>query len=171
MWVPFGPRVVAEIAADGSMISGRADAYQFQVMRDDGSTMVVTKDWAPIPVQAAESDWHVRRLTALWRAATDEGWTWLGGEVRPGKGAYKHIVQTIDGRFWVIREMAEISQDDCDEAPTDYYSFDESPCWVQPFVADVFDEEGRFLGPVAMPDGIRYHARPFIRGTMVIALL
>ena len=38
-------------------------------------------------------------------------------------------------------------------------------------VADVFDEEGRFLGPVTLPDGIRYHVRPHIRGDTVVALL
>lgn len=54
MWVPFGPRVVAEITPDGSMVSGRADGYRFQVVRRDGSTMVVTKDWVPTPVAAAE---------------------------------------------------------------------------------------------------------------------
>ncbi len=171
MWVPFGPRVIAEIAPDGSMVSGRADAYRFEVVRRDGSTMVVTKDWAPAPVLADEGDWYRRRLTALWRAATDESWKWLGGDVPAKKGAYKHIIPTIDGRFWVIREMAGIRRDDCDNEPADYYGFDRSPCWVQPFTADVFDEEGRFLGPVPMPDGIRYHMRPFIRGDMVIALL
>lgn len=103
MWVPFGPRVVTEITPDGSMVSGRADAYRFQVVHRDGSTMVVTKNWAPTPVEPAEGDWYRRRLTALWRAATDESWTWVGGEVPEEKGAYKHIIPTIDGRFWVIR--------------------------------------------------------------------
>ena len=171
VWVPFGPRVIAEIGADGAMISGRADTYRFEVVRRDGSTMVVTKDWAPVAVEGAEGDWNYRRLTAQWRAATDESWMWLGGEIPPHKGAYKHIVPTVDGHFWVIREMAGVPQDGCDNDPDDYYGFDENPCWVQPYIADVFDEEGRFLGPVPMPEGIRYHIRPFIRGDAVIALL
>lgn len=170
-WVPFGPRVVAEVAPDGAMLSGRADAYRFEVMRPDGSTLVVEKEWAPIALAEGEADWYRRRLTAQWRAATDETWTWLGGEIPPHKGAYLTIVPAVDGRFWVVRRIAGVALDGCDVAPDDFYGFDEAPCWRQPYIADVFDAEGRFLGSVSMPDGIRYHVRPFIRGDMVVALL
>jgi len=171
MWVPFGPRVVAEVAPNGAMVSGRADAYSFDVHRDDGSVMVVEKEWEPVPVGGDEADWTKRRLTAQWRAATNPSWMWLGGEIPPHKGAFKYIVPTVDGRFWVVRQMAGVARDGCNTEPADYYAYDENPCWRQPLVADVFDEEGRFLGPVPMPDGIRYHVRPYIRDDTVIALL
>lgn len=171
MWVPFGPRVVAEIAPDGAMVSGRADAYAIEVHRGDGSVMVIEKDWDPVPVDGGEADWHRRRLTAQWRAATSPSWMWLGGEIPSHKGAFKHVVPTADGRFWAIRQMAGESLDGCDTDPDDFYAYDENPCWRQPMVADVFDEDGRFLGPVPMPDGISYHVRPYIRGDTVIALL
>jgi hypothetical protein len=170
-WIPFGPRVVAEVAPDGAMLSGRANAYRFEVIRPDGSTLVVEKEWVPIPIDPVEADWYQRRITALWRAATDESWTWLGGEIPPHKGAFLTIVPAIDGSFWVVRQMAGAAVEDCDANPDDFYGFDEAPCWRQPYVADVFDQEGRFLGPVSMPDGLRYHVRPLIRGDMVIALL
>ena len=170
-WIPFGPRVVAEVAPNGAMLSGRADAYRFEVMRPNGSTLVVEKEWTPTPISPAEADWYQRRLTALWRAATDESWTWLEGEIPPHKGAFLTIVPALDGSFWVVREMAGVALDDCDANPKDFFGFDEAPCWHQPYIADVFDEEGRFLGSVSMPDRIRYHVRPFIRGDMVVALV
>ena len=43
-WIPFGPRVVAEVTPDGAMLSGRADAYRFEVIRPDGSALVVEKE-------------------------------------------------------------------------------------------------------------------------------
>jgi len=170
-WVPFGPRVVAEAAPDGALVSGRGDAYSFEVHRNDGSVMVVEKEWDPVPVDADEADWYRRRLTALWRAATDPSWVWPGPEIPAHKGAFEYIIPTLDGYFWVVRQMASLPLDGCDPEPADYFEYDEKPCWLEPLVADVFDDEGRFLGPVPMPEGIRYRVRPYIRGDTVIALL
>ncbi len=188
-WLPFAPRVVAEISATGAMLYGRAHADGFELLRDDGSvwisraayrfdvrhpdgtTMIVKKEWSPVPVHPDEADWHRRRLTELWRTATDPSWTWLGGQIPAQKGAYEAIVPGVDGSYWVIRPLAGEAIDGCDNQPADYNGYVERPCWRQPHAADVFDMEGRFLGSVPMPDGIRYHTRPFIRGDMVIALL
>ena len=183
-WVPFAPRVVAEVSATGAMLYGRAHADGFELLRDDGSvwiaraayrfdvrhpdgtTMTVKKEWSPVAVRPDEADWHRRRLTA-----TDASWTWLGGEIPAQKGAYEAIAPTVDGSYWVIRPLAGEPIDGCDNQPADYNGYVERPCWRQPHAADIFDIEGRFLGAVPMPDGIRYHVRPFIRGDMVIALL
>jgi hypothetical protein len=170
-WVPFGPRVIAELAPDGARVSGRGDAYSFEVYRDDGSVMVVEKEWDPVPITVDEAAWYRRRLTALWRSATDQSWVWPGPEIPAHKGAFKYIIPTADGRFWVVRQMAGLPREGCDPEPDEYYGYEEDPCWLEPLVADVFDEEGRFLGPVPMPDGIRYLVRPYIRDDTVIALL
>ncbi|MGD8330502.1 MAG: 6-bladed beta-propeller [Acidobacteriota bacterium] len=170
-WVPFAPRVVNEVAADGSMVSGRADTYRFEVRRPDGSVLIVDREWQPVPVAPGEADWQTRRLTAMWRAAVNEEWAWVGDPVPPFKGAYRAIVPTRDGAFWVVREAPGERVAQCNEDPADYYGFEEAPCWRQPYIADVFDEEGQFLGDVGMPAGIRCQVQPFIRGDTVIALL
>ena len=188
-WPPFAPKFVAQVSATGSMLYGRAHADGFELLRDDGSvwisreayrfdvrhpggtTMIVKKEWSPVAVETEEGDWHRRRLTAMWRTATDPGWTWVGGEIPAQKGAYEAIVPAVDGPYWVIRPLAGEPIDGCDSRPADYYGYVEAPCWRQPYAADVFDIEGRFLGSVPMPDGVRYHVRPFIRGDMVVALL
>jgi len=169
-WVPFAPRVVSEVAPDGSLVAGRADTYRFEVMHPNGSRLAVEKDWTPVAVDPDEADWHTRRITALWRAATDESWTWLGDPIPATKGAFHAIVPALDGSFWVIRELAGERLPGCNDDPADYYGFEEAPCWRQPYVADVFDQEGRFLGSVDMPDGVRYHVRPAIDGDEVVAL-
>ena len=86
-------------------------------------------------------------------------------------GAYVAVLPSIDRRFWVIREEAGAPVAGCTAEPEDYYGYVESPCWRQPLVADVFDEEGGFLGPVPLPDGMVLHVRPYIRGDTVVALL
>lgn len=62
------------------------------------------KEWTPIPVD--EDDWYRRRLTAMWRPATDESWVWLGPPIPSHKPAYRAIIPALDGSLWVIREMA-----------------------------------------------------------------
>jgi hypothetical protein len=71
----------------------------------------------------------------------------------------------------VVRQLAGIRLNGCDPEPDDYFEYVDNPCWSEPLIADVFDEEGRFLGHVPMPVGIRYHVRPYIRGDTVIAFL
>jgi len=96
---------------------------------------------------------------------------YLLGNVTSIAAGDTHIIPTVDGHFWVVRQMAGVPRDGCDPDPDDPFGYDENPCWLELLVADVFDEEGRFLGPVPMPEGIRYHVRPYIRGDMVIAVL
>ena len=169
-WIPFAPRVINEIAPDGAMVSGRGDAYLFEVQRGDASVLAVEKEWSVVPVEPDEADWHRRRLTAQWRAATDESWAWLGADIPTVKGAFHTVIPTFDGSFWVIRETAGIPIAPCNENPDDYYGFVEAPCWTRSYVADVFDETGRFLGTVEMPGGVQYHVRPYIRDDTIIAL-
>jgi len=170
-WLPFAPRVVTEMAPDGSMVAARADVYQFEVIRPDGSTLVVEKNRTAVPIDGAEADWYRRRLTAQWRAATSEDWMWLGEDIGTHKGAFHTILPAHDGSFWVVRELVGERLGDCNDSPDDFFGFDEAPCWRQPYAADIFDEEGSYLGTVAMPDGIRYDVRPYIRGEVFIALV
>ena len=170
-FIPFAPQVVTEVGPDGSRISGRADEYRFEIRHTDGSTLVVGKDWSPVPIDGAEAGWYRRRRIALFRAATDPSWAWGEAEMPRQKGAFASIIPTHDRRTWVIREMEGERINGCNDDPEDYDGFLESPCWRQPYVADVFDEEGRYLGPVPLPDGVLYHVRPYIQGDVVIAVL
>jgi hypothetical protein len=102
----------------------------------------------------------------------EPGWVWNGPPIPDQKPAYSHLVGDHDGRIWVARpgpgrRLAGGTEDSRD--PRDFLF---NPLWRDRTLVDVFDVDGRYLGPVRVPDGLRFSIpRPDIRGDRVVAVV
>jgi hypothetical protein len=159
--IPFQPRAVGELTAEGAWAVGTTDNYAFQVHKPDGSILRVQRYWTPVAVSAAEADYHKRRTTAYIRE-DDPSWNWNGPEIPDHKPAYLQLLPARDGRLWVLREGPSRESTDC---------LDEEPeCWVpEGYWLDAFGPDGRFLGSVTLDRRPSY--RPFIADTTIVAIV
>ena len=167
--VPFTPQPLWWLASDASMVTGYPDTYRFERLAPDGTVLRVEKNWQPVTVHPDEADWYRSRLLMFWRALIPE-FIWQAADVPDHKRAYMALVPDRDGRTWVIREVAGEEIADCDEEPEDMNGYVERPCWRQPYVLEGFAPDGRYLGQVALPDGLRFSVQPYIRGNQVVAV-
>jgi hypothetical protein len=159
--IPFQPRAVGELTAEGAWAVGTTDNYAFQVHKPDGSILRVQRYWTPVAVSAAEADYHKRQTTAYIRE-DDPSWSWNGPEIPDHKPAYLQLLPARDGRLWVLREGPSRESTDC---------LDEEPeCWVpEGYWLDAFGPDGRFLGSVTLDRRPSY--RPFIADTTIVAIV
>ena len=136
--------------------------------------MVIETTWDLVPVESAEGAWRRDRLRAdVADAQETSGWD---PESMPPshKPAFEKLVPDENGRVWVIRPGPGIRLPDCNENASDADEFSDNPCWSDSVLLDVFDEQGRYLGAVEMPEEFygmtpRFiRGRPFIRGDIMI---
>jgi len=169
--VTFSPRSVWVTAPSGAIITGASDRYHFEVQSADGAVLAVEKYWSPVPVDAEEADWWRRYWVAGFRMEGGEDWTWDGDGMPAVKPAFSTFVPTPSGDVWVSREGPGERVSGCTEDPIEagIEAASEAPCWRGRPIIDVFDSEGKFLGEVAAPSGMRaYPSTLRIRGDQVV---
>ncbi len=169
--VPFAPRLVWSMSPSGAVLAGVPDDYRFQVRRGGRTTVVEKASWEPVPVRDDEAAWH-RRFIVVMNRAVEPGWSWNGPPIPGHKPAYHRLVGDRDGRVWVARpgpgERLEGGTEDSDD-PADFFF---NPLWRDRLLLDVFEEGGRYLGPVEAPTGMRFALpRPWILHDVVVAVV
>lgn len=167
--IPFAPYPMWVLGGDGTLYSGSQDSYQFEARRLDGSLLRIERQVEPVPVLDDEGRWHRGRLEAFWRELIP-GFVWRGATLPGYKRAVVSLIPDHSGRVWVIRETEGQRLPDCDPDPADLEAFLEHPCWHQPYAMDAFGPDGRFLGSVALPDGVRFRNEMYIRDDLLIAV-
>jgi hypothetical protein len=168
--VPFSPEAVWVMSPLRTMIAGVSDDYRFEIHHPDGRITEVVRDWEPVGVRSEERDWYKARATANMRGMAP-GWVWNGREVPHQKPAYDEFWSDSEGRIWVRRQGLGINLEGCDPDPEERAGFRTNPCWKQTFTLDVFDHNGRFLGPVEAPDDFDSMVVPYIMGnTLLVAV-
>jgi hypothetical protein len=166
--VPFAPATIWEVAPSGAVIAGVSNEYSFEVRYPDGKVTRVVKPGERVPVDPAEGDWHRKRATAQMRRSVDT-WVWNGENVPSVKPAYQQFIPDHSGRVWVVRPgLGYHVEGECDENPEPVLG-PRTPCWRSTTSWEVFDEEGRFLGGVELPEGVGSYPDPYIRGDMFLA--
>ena len=168
--VPFSPTEVWTMSPLRIMIGGVSIDYSFKVHHSDGGVIVVEKSWEKVPVEPAEGRWYKARATANMRGMAP-GWVWNGKEVPDFKPPFEDLLADADGRIWVRRPGPGIYQEGCDDDPEDSSKFYSNPCWRETFTMEVFDIDGRFLGPVEIPEGFQSYPEPYIQGALVLAVV
>jgi hypothetical protein len=169
--VPFSPEQVWTLTRQRTMISGCSDGYRITVDLPDGDRRILQRDnWEPVPVQAREAEWHRGMLTTRIRR-DDPVWTWRGPDVRDIKPAFQTFFTDPQGRLWVLRlglgrELVDGLQEPDD--PLDYFR---KPRWEDTHLLDAFDPDGRFLGQVDVPTGVRFRPLPWIDGNRLLAVV
>ena len=171
----FVPRRAWAISSRGSIVAGSGDHYRFEVHRSDGRTILIEKSWDLVPVENAEGAWY-RDLQRADVADADEVSGRDPDSMPPShKPAFEQFVPDAKGRIWVIRGGPGIRLPDCNENASEADEFRAEPCWNDSVLIDVFDEQGRYLGPVEAPSEFygmtpqTIQPRPFIRDDVMIA--
>lgn len=137
--VPFSPELFWTADADGHLWSGVSDRYLIARITPAGDTVrLVERAWTATPVSSGERS----RAEAELRPGAGET-----GDVDPPrvprtKPAFQRVLVDDRDRLWVMPRLAE--EDDGR-------------------VLDVFDPEGRYLGPVRSPVPLRRDAPLVIR--------
>ena len=156
--MPLGPGVHWGPTPTGGVFVGASDRYRFEVHHPDGSVMVVERQWEPIPYPDEEIEWW-RRFRIMNMQSGTPGWDWDGAEIPASKPAFAKIIPDTSGGYWVVRPGPSVKLADCTEDPRTLDSdlvgrLGSSAirqCWVPGWLLEVFDAEGRFLGPVDAP--------------------
>ena len=169
----FAPTVTWVLATDGTVITGASHEYRFEMRRPDGSVTVVERHYEPLPIDPDERDWWRRYFIAIYRRG-QEGWTWDGAEMPATKPAFTGFWPTAGGDIWVIRPGPGRRLPQCDPNAdvNDHAAFQAASCWGETELVDVFGSDGRFLGPLDVPEeGNLRFAMPWVRGDTVITSL
>jgi hypothetical protein len=168
--IPFAPREHWAEFPDGTVAQGVSDRYALSLTRPDGTVLEIERLDAPVPVDPAHAAAERDRITRNFRGI-DPAWRWRGGEVPATKPWYTAISPGEDGTLWVLRSTASIEEPDPTHDPS---VPDPGPAtrWVEPEpVADVFDPQGRYLGPVRLPRGFTTFRNPWLSAEAVVAVV
>lgn len=167
--VPFSAGGSWTFSPHGYLVGGVSSAYEVELMRREGSVLRLGRTAEPVPVLPEEKANRRERTTAFMRN-TDPNWRWNGPAIPDTKPAYRSLAVDVDGRIWVRRHVrgepipaAEIDEPDDPDAPPPLR-------WREPVVYDVFEPDGRYLGPVRTPEGYQTNPQPVIRGDHVWAV-
>ena len=172
---PFVPRRVWAISPLGLIVVGSGNHYRFEAHHPDGAITVVEKPWDVCARRWLRSRMESKRAASVCAPATEvRGWD-PDSQLPEHKPAFAQLVPDENGRIWVFRSGPGVRLLDCNEDATDAWSLLERPCWEESVLLDVFDDQGRYLGAVKVPEEFsgRHPAiiqpRPFIRNDIMIA--
>ncbi len=164
--VPFWPRSVFAFSASEEMIHGVADEYRFKIERRGGEGITeITSSHEPVPVDPREAAWHRKRVEDYMRQG-DPAWQWDAPEIPPVKPAFEEFVPAVTGVVWVVRPGPGYEDTTCE--PITPMHEPPATCWKDARIVDVFGADGRLLGRVDLPPGIRVRPRPYVwRGGLI----
>lgn len=154
--IPFSPDYEWTLSSDGGVIVGTSDRYRFEVHRIDGSTLVVERSDDLVPVHPDEAEWR-RRWTVQNMRGNYPDFD-AGMDIPDHKPAYIGFAPDAYGGTWVWRTGPSRHLDgNCEDDPftTDAATSRDNSCWVSDRFFDVFDPEGKYLGWVKQPEGLR----------------
>jgi hypothetical protein len=172
--VPFSPRMVWVELPDGSLAHGVSDRYSILVDRGDGANtengrfLRIERATDRLAVDPAHAASERERLTAAARNM-DPSWRWPSVDIPTVHPWFSTLVPGEDGTLWVFRPTPAVEEENPAHNPESPMS---SPTrWVQPEpVADVFDADGRYLGPVRLPRGFASGRGPWLTRETVVSV-
>lgn len=129
---------------DGYFVVGVSNEYSFEARRSDG-VLRIRRDVEKLPVHPEEADAVRRRFEWFERQPNyrpPEG-EWIPSTMPPFRG----IEVGSDGRIWVRRNTHPIQI-----SGEDFPNGEPFVGWAQPFVYDVFEAGGAFLGEIRFPE-------------------
>lgn len=150
--IPFQPLFRWNITPSLALVCGMANDYVFQIRHRDGSVIRVERRWEPVAVQQEERAWYRDALFSFFRHFLPK-WQWEGPEIPDTKPAYSSFLPDLNGRIWVIQPGEGRRIESCSDDPADWRRLFNDPCWTDARRLDVFEETGRYLGEVHIPNG------------------
>jgi hypothetical protein len=155
----------------GFFVAGMNDRYSFDLRRPDGRVLRVERVVPPIELHPEERAELERDLGNVSNSPGPEGrdlrFPKGALEFSATKPAYQELIAADDGRIWVHRHTRAQEVDVPTPLPLPNGRPRPAPRrWREPTVYDVFEPNGEYLGPVAVPPNavLRY-----VRGNHVWA--
>ena len=168
--VPYAPSVRWTYSPLGYFVAGLSTDYRIDLCRNDAPVLRIEKHWEPVPVNSEEAELLKRQLTLMFRRFSPN-WTWNGPPIPATKPPFQKIFVGVGGRIWVqlhTASVAELSKEEAraeEEAagfPTNRFE--------EPLAFDVFEQDGRYLGRVEVPEGFQVSPEPVFNGESVWAV-
>jgi len=165
--VPFTASEETTLSPHGYFIHGISTEYEFTLLKPQGPVRIA-KDFTPVRVtggeKAEEEAFVVRNMRG-----TQPNWRWDGDPIPDHKPPYSDFYAGEDGTVWVRVSQPGFKREDPDFDPTEPDAIANE--WHEPYLFDVFDEDGRYLGAVRAPDGFRTYPRPIFTRDRVLATI
>lgn len=159
--IPFMPSERWTVTRDGRFVFGLTSEYRIERWEPDGTILRIQRTVDPVPVLSGEANQARERITRTVRRANDPSWHWQGPGIPSDKPPWVSVFAGLDGSIWVLRSTAAVEEENLAWEPQ--HPEDGFPTqWISPRVADVFDSEGRYLGPVKMPEAMRLYPSPVL---------
>jgi len=165
--VPFSPRVLWTFSPLGYYVAGLSTDYRLDLFRPDAPVLRIERVWTPVPVASAEKAEQEHRIIENFKREFGS-WKWNGPAIPDTKPPFTDILVAQDGRIWV--EVAQPGYEWRTEAEAraeEERTGDPQTRFRERIVYDVFEPDGRYLGPVRTPEEFRTSPEPVIRGDLV----
>jgi sugar lactone lactonase YvrE len=144
--VPYSRTQFWAVAPDGDIWIGMSDRYRIhRISRSGDTTRILERPFRPVPVSATERQEAIDGLEWF----TSQGGRIDASRIPDTKAAFGRFFEDPDGYLWVLATVAE----------------------DEPRRFDVFDPEGRYLGPVEAPEGLGFMTLPVVRGDRFYAVV
>ena len=163
--VPFSPRETAVLSPEGYFIHAISTEYALTLLKPQGP-LRIEKIFTPVEVASGERAEEEAFATRNMRY-TDPNWRWNGPAIPSVKPPFRSIHPGEDGTVWVQTSQPGVKREDPDYDPADPRALPDE--WGEPVAFDVFDEEGRYLGPVRTPEGFSTYPAPVFTRDWVLA--
>lgn len=141
--IPLQGSLVWQLTEEGTVLALVTDEYRLIELTGKGDTVrTISRSFTPLQVTEGDRE----ELRKAWEPYLNEGerpswWSKLPATKPPVTGLF---FQDDEDAIWVEREPGSSE--------------------VEERLFDIFDREGRYLGPVQLPYALARHPRPMVRG-------
>lgn len=167
--VPFAPSEFWVFSPYGYFVSGVTTDYRIHLLRPQG-VLRIERDYAPVPVLAAEK--AEREHQVIENFKQDFGsWKWNGPPIPDTKPPFRSVFVDAQGRVWVqVSQPGHAYRSEDEAREEERRSGRPQLRYRERLVFNVFDRDGRYLGPVVPPEDVQTSPEPVVRGDMVWAV-
>lgn len=157
--IPFMPSERWTMTRNGGFLFGLTSEYRIERWEANGAIFEVERTVDPVRVLPGEASQARERITQTIRRANSPSWHWQGPDVPSNKPPWTSLFAGLDGSIWVLRSSVAVEEPNPDWDPQ--FPEEGFPTrWMAPRVTDVFDAEGRYLGPVKIPEAMSIYPSP-----------
>ena len=168
--VPFTPDAVWSFSPLGYFVAGLSTDYRIDLYRRAAPVLRVERSAEPVPVNAAEAEERVRRITEGLRRQYGS-WRWNGPDVPGVKPPFRELFVSAEGNLWVVVSREGVPRMTAAEAREEEARSGRIPLrFAEPPAFDVFAPDGTYLGHVTASGELRLQPEPVVIGDRLWAV-
>lgn len=168
--VPFSPSTTFTFSPLGYMIGALSTEYRIDLFQASDRILRIERVWEPVPVKREEKEEQERRISENFRNQYP-GWRWNGPPIPDTKPPLRDVFTGEDGRIWVLlSQPGEPTMTEAEAREEEARSGRPVLRFLEPALFDLFEPDGRYLGPVRAPRDLRMSPEPVARGETMWAV-